>query len=759
MNSYPAKGVGALSDGLRAPTLTNSDHGSPVVTQSSISRLLGLLGNPRKTAKGWIAQCPSHDDRQPSLSVGEGQDGRILLNCFAGCSVEEIVDAVGLKLRDLFPPGPRLDLNDSPSVKAIQENANGKARAVPAVTAATVQHAGCMLASYAEAKGLPIEFLRGLGLSDQNYDGQSALRVPYLDRRGAELAVRYRLALTRSESADDRFRWKKGAKPCLYGLWALDRAKSAGYVVLVEGESDCHTLWYHDIPAIGVPGANNWKEDRDAQHLDGIPLVYVVVEPDKGGEAVQQWLGRSKIHDRARLVSLGEFKDPSELYLADPENFKANWRAAIQAAVPWEALAAAAKNARKEEAWAHCERLASEPRILDQFVAAARVTGLVGEERSAKLLYLALTSRFLDRPVSVAVKGPSSGGKSFVVDKVLDFFPGSAYYGLSAMSEKALAYSDEPLVHRFMVIYEAAGMQGEFSSYLMRSLLSEGRVRYETVEKTKDGLKPKLIERQGPTGLVVTTTAVQLHPENETRLLSVTVADTPEQTRKVFRALAAEDGASVDFAPWHALQEWLECAEHRVLIPFALALADLIPPVAVRLKRDFGALLNLVRAHAVLHQANRDRDGRKQIVATLEDYAVVRELVADLVAEGIDVTVSQTIRETVEVVQALSATPDQEVPLAQVAKKLKLDKSTVSRRVKAAVDRGYLKNLEDRKGRPMRLVPGDALPDDLEILPTVDALRECCSVAVGKEPILISHPPTVEGETTPELEEVMEWIA
>jgi hypothetical protein len=65
-------------------------------------------------------------------------------------------------------------------------------------------------------------------------------------------------------------------------------------------------------------------------------------------------------------------------------------------------------------------------------------------------------------------------------------------------------------------------MSGEFATYLMRSLLSEGRVRYETVEKTSEGMKPRLIEREGPTGLIVTTTAVKLHPENETRMLSLT---------------------------------------------------------------------------------------------------------------------------------------------------------------------------------------------------------------------------------------------
>jgi hypothetical protein len=72
------------------------------------------------------------------------------------------------------------------------------------------------------------------------------------------------------------------------------------------------------------------------------------------------------------------------------------------------------------------------------------------------------------------------------------------------------------LQHRFLVLYEAAGLKSDFASYLIRSLLSEGRVRYSTVEKTPNGLEPRLIEREGPTGLIVTTTAVALHPENET---------------------------------------------------------------------------------------------------------------------------------------------------------------------------------------------------------------------------------------------------
>ena len=134
------------------------------------------------------------------------------------------------------------------------------------------------------------------------------------------------------------------------------------------------------------------------------------------------------------------------------------------------------------------------------------------------------------------MKGPSPGGKSFVVETTLKLFPPAAFYSLTAMSDRALAYSNEPLQHRHLVIYEAAGMASDFATYLIRSLLSEGRLRYETVEKAKDGLVPRLIEREGPTGLIVTTTSLRLHPEN-TRMLSLTITDTHVQTAAVFRAL------------------------------------------------------------------------------------------------------------------------------------------------------------------------------------------------------------------------------
>jgi len=711
------------------------------VSSRPIDLFLPFLRNVKQVRDHeWMASSPTREDKNPSLSIKEKSDGTLLLRDYGGDTNEEIVAAMGREMKDLFPVTERGGGVVTPA--AHDQHCNAKEEA---------NNPGCTLADYALLKRLSVDALRSYGLSDMSYMGAPAIRLPYMDPRGQIAATRYRTAPAKGEDGtDNRFKWKSGNKPCLYGLWRLDMAREAGYVVLVEGESDCHTLWHYDIPALGLPGAANWKEVRDAPHLDGIPIIYVVIEPDTGGEAVRKWLATSAIRDRVRLVTLGEHKDPSALHVAGVEQFPARWQAAMDAAEPWTAIAAREANAAEREAWQACKDLAAKADILAAVEAALQHSGLVGEGRAVKLLYLAVVSRFLDRPVSVAVKGPSSGGKSYAVERVLALFPQDAYYALSAMSERALAYSDEPLVHRILVIFEAAGMAGDFASYLMRSLLSEGCVRYETVEKTKDGLRARLIERAGPTGLIVTTTAVHLHPENETRLISLPVTDTQDQTAAVMDALAEGVGAPVDYAPWHALQSWLMTKEHRVTIPYAKTLASQVPPIAVRLRRDFGALLNLIRAHAILHQASREKDAEGRIIATAEDYAAVRELIADLVAEGVEATVAATMRETVIAVRAsLGGVADATVSVTAVARHMKLDRSAVSRRINAAIDRGYLKNLEEKRGQPARICLGDALPDDADVLPSADSLRKAllCSDAAVSEGI--DTPPPLETSDAP----------
>jgi hypothetical protein len=197
-----------------------------------------------------------------------------------------------------------------------------------------------------------------------------------------------------------------------------------------------------------------------------------------------------------------------------------------------------------------------------------------------------------------------------------------------------------------------------------------------------------------------------------------------------------------DIRQWHALQAWIEAGPCEVTVPYAGALAAMIPPVAVRLRRDFKAVLTLIRSHALLHQASRERDAAGRIVATLDDYAVVRDLITDIVAEGLEVSVPATVRETVELVRDMLRDENKgtAVTVADIGRNLRIDRSAAARRVQAAEHRGFLKNLEDKRGKPGRFVIGDPLPADRVILPAVEDLSGEGCVGVHDKP---------EGDSTP----------
>lgn len=69
-----------------------------------VDLFLSRLDKVRKTSReSWIACCPHHDDKSPSMTIRELDDGRVLVHCFAGCSVEDILGSVGLTFDALFP--------------------------------------------------------------------------------------------------------------------------------------------------------------------------------------------------------------------------------------------------------------------------------------------------------------------------------------------------------------------------------------------------------------------------------------------------------------------------------------------------------------------------------------------------------------------------------------------------------------------------------------------------------------------------------
>jgi 5S rRNA maturation endonuclease (ribonuclease M5) len=195
-----------------------------------LDRILDLLEGVRAQNGGFVASCPAHDDRVPSLSISEGDDGRILLYCHAGCSTDDILDRLGLEWPDLF--------------------ANGWAEDLPAPEA---------VYPYTAADGeLRFEVVR--------LPGKRFLqRRPDPDSPGGYL-------------------WnREGLEPVLYRLPAVLVAAASGEVIyVVEGEKDVEALERAGVTATCNPGgAGKWRPEY-AEVLRGARVV-IVADLDEPG--------------------------------------------------------------------------------------------------------------------------------------------------------------------------------------------------------------------------------------------------------------------------------------------------------------------------------------------------------------------------------------------------------------------------------------------------------------------------------------------
>lgn len=363
--------------------------------------------------------------------------------------------------------------------------------------------------------------------------------------------------------------------------------------------------------------------------------------------------------------------------------------------------------------------LLNDPNILARITEAIQAQGYIGDPTPALLTYIALTSRLLDRPINLALVADSSAGKNATIDAALKLVPSEAVYLFNAGSPRSIIYTNALFSHRVVVFKEADSIPSDApAASAVRALAEDNELRYEvtTPSQTTGQFETRTIRKTGPTGLITTSTRTLRH-ELSTRVLRVPMAEDVNTTHEVIalkgRSAAGKTASPPDFAVFIAVQQWLEVAgEHRVIVPFGEELADLMPKAQdVRLRRDFEKVLSCVKAIALLRQCQRQRT--PEVVATIDDYAVARDLLeASFYAAGEDVC-PPVIRETVEAIRK----DERRIGEIELAKRLNLPKQTISWRVLKALKRGWLVNEGPPNRRPYWLRRGDRMPGDRSPLP------------------------------------------
>lgn len=257
------------------------------------------------------ALCPFHDDKNASLTVNlkTGQ-----YNCFA-CGESGNFVSFYAKMNNISSKDAFKAICEQYRIESNEFKEKSKKDRKPKVENGIQPFT---LLEYSFNKRISQEWLEEtcrLETAKDRGSGTTYLKEPYYNEDGEVVTFRKRYA-------NKEFRWKSGSagKIIMYGLWRMPQIQKAGYAIFVEGESDTQTLWYLGFSALGIPGANLFKEEFSETLQD--LRIYIHIEPDKGGQTffreVCQKLKKGGFVGKVYKWSCEQFdvKDPSELYIS-----------------------------------------------------------------------------------------------------------------------------------------------------------------------------------------------------------------------------------------------------------------------------------------------------------------------------------------------------------------------------------------------------------------------------------------------------------
>ncbi|MGI6079051.1 MAG: hypothetical protein ACOYCB_13020 [Fastidiosipilaceae bacterium] len=222
--------------------------------QNVLTHFKSVKSNP---SGGYMALCPAHADSNPSLSINQSSDGKILLKCFAGCGAKDIIQAAGLRWDDLFPEKPR------------------------------------------RTGGRDI-------IQTYDYHSESGNLLFQVCRTADK-----KFFQRRPNGQGGWTNGLKGVKPIIYRLpQVLEAVKSGETVFIPEGEKDCNNLTALGLVATSNPmGAGKWR-DHYSDYLKGATCI-VLADNDKPGRKHAQQVAKS-LSGKAASVKVIDFPDLPE---------------------------------------------------------------------------------------------------------------------------------------------------------------------------------------------------------------------------------------------------------------------------------------------------------------------------------------------------------------------------------------------------------------------------------------------------------------
>ena len=271
----------------------NAQNTHGIHTGSPLELVLSHLDSVSETSSGHQAQCPAHDDGSPSLSITEDSGGKVLLHCHAGCHTEDVVDALGLEWRDLFPDD--VDASWKPWDGDLVDRY-----------------------TYHEADGTPLFQVVRYEMRDPSHPAYGDKTF----RQHAYLPEHPDAGQFDCEPGYVSGRSKHGVKPVLYRLPRVQKAIEYGDTLyLVEGEKDVQTLEKMGLTATCNPGGaskgsdpgKKWTPDM-TESLQGADVV-CLPDNDAPGRTFMEAVADKIVRDakRVRVVCLPRLRSKEDV--------------------------------------------------------------------------------------------------------------------------------------------------------------------------------------------------------------------------------------------------------------------------------------------------------------------------------------------------------------------------------------------------------------------------------------------------------------
>jgi DNA primase len=429
--------------------------------------------------------------------------------------------------------------------------------------------------------------------------------------------------------------------------------------------------------------------------IDSLPLDFIKAQP----------IIRADIAPIVMKLDGGVFEHWVDVIRKKTKTNRTAILAEIDAAEEEEKLRQSQKEEEKvdPEVEKMADKIAMNPLSFKHRLDVINQSGVVGERGTVAMYYVALDSRLLPpnyaSPNTLAMKnaGHPGSGKSYALLMSLEIYPEACYLLITNGSAKSIYYLESGLKNKAFVVTEGFQFQQNNAVdsemvYITRSLISEGRVRYLTVEKDDNG-NPHSVEHiiEGPTSFITTTIMESLETQLEDRLFTIHPDESFEQTKKIIEKigqtkagnLPSFDKKIVD--AWKLFHKSLKPVD--VIVPYAEKISRFITqrediPIATR--RAFNRVLVVIQAIACFYQMQRKKDGLGRVVAEIADYWMALQIVHEAFRENMGDQSKNTEERLKVIKEAVMVKPK------DLAKKLGVSGSAVSGWSNKKVQEGVL---------------------------------------------------------------------